>query len=391
MDTSPVTENRKPTILVVDDEAGPRDALKVILRPFFNIRSAENASSALTILNTQPIDLIALDQKLPDRQGLDLLKDIKQVYADIEVIIITGHGSVESAMEGIRHGAAGYLLKPFNVTELITLVNQTLEKKRRLDFIRGFFRSSAAAWESDHESAASWQRLTAGYQALHRSTPTHSMDSAGDSNVLPLLSDVLESTHRQLLNHSSRVSFYATLMGTRLNLSSEAHQALVMGAFLHDIGKAHPNSGGLSVGQISSSVEDLLHTEHPSRGARIIRSAGLSADVCQIVRHHHERWDGQGFPDGLAKDDIPFLARIVSIVQTFDHWMTDIPGQPSTTVDQALGKILQESRTHFDPVLVDMFKEVLSTCTVSIPPMAMMPAVTSSGLAPFPSPTRVTL
>ena len=119
----PDTLTQKPTVLVIDDEAGPRDALKVILRPFFNIQSAESAQAAIDVLNQQRIDLITLDQKLPDRQGLDLLQEIKQDHADIEVIIITGYGSLKSAMEGIRHGAAGYLLKPFNVTELITLVN----------------------------------------------------------------------------------------------------------------------------------------------------------------------------------------------------------------------------------------------------------------------------
>lgn len=391
MDTFSVREDKKPTILIVDDEAGPRDAVKVILRPFFNIRSAENASSAITILNTQPIDLIVLDQKLPDRQGIDLLQDIKHAYADIEVIIITGHGSVESAMEGILHGAAGYLLKPFNVTELITLVNQTLEKKRRLDCIRGFFRSSSALWGSDQESAAAWQRLTVGYQALLRPAQGSSMKQEGDNDMLRLLSEVLESTNRQLLNHSSRVSFYATLMGTRLNLSGDAQQTLVMGAFLHDIGKAHLGGDGLPVNQGSSSGEDLLRAQHPEKGARFIRSAGLPADVCQIVLHHHERWDGQGFPHGLAKDEIPFLARIVSIAQTFDHVMTDLPGQPHQTVDQALCVIARESHTHFDPVLLDMFKEVLSTCNVSIPPMATMPVISSIGLPPFPSSARRTL
>ena len=138
------TVSSRPTVLVVDDEAGPRDALKVILRPFFNIRLADNAKAALDILNELPIDLITLDQKLPDRQGIDLLQDIKHDYAETEVIIITGYGSLKSAMEGIRHGAAGYLLKPFNVTELITLINQTLEKKQRLDFIRQFLHSLGA-------------------------------------------------------------------------------------------------------------------------------------------------------------------------------------------------------------------------------------------------------
>ena len=115
--TSASPASEKPSVLVVDDETGPRDALKVILRPFFTIHSADNAKSALEVLKERHIDLITLDQKLPDRQGIDLLQDIKQDYADIEVIIITGYGSLKSAMEGIRYGAAGYLLKPFNVTE----------------------------------------------------------------------------------------------------------------------------------------------------------------------------------------------------------------------------------------------------------------------------------
>ena len=125
-------EKTKPTVLVVDDEAGPRDALKVILRPFFNIRSAENAQAALHLLNEESVDLITLDQKLPDRQGTDLLQEIKHEHADIEVIIITGYGSLKSAMDGIRYGAAGYLLKDCAAEELPTAVRAVCADERYL-------------------------------------------------------------------------------------------------------------------------------------------------------------------------------------------------------------------------------------------------------------------
>ena len=136
MGNQPSTERTasKPSVLVVDDETGPRDALKVILRPFFTILLLKAPRARYKVLKEQHIDLITLDQKLPDRQGIDLLQDIKHDYSEVEVIIITGYGSLKSAMEGIRHGAAGYLLKPFNVTELITLINQTLEKKEASRF-----------------------------------------------------------------------------------------------------------------------------------------------------------------------------------------------------------------------------------------------------------------
>jgi len=170
---TPEPAKNKPTLLVVDDEAGPRDALSVILRPFFNIRTAESAGAAIDALNSQPIDLITLDQKLPDRQGIDLLQDIKHHHAGVEVIIITGYGSLKSAMEGIRRGAAGYLLKPFNVTELLSLVNQTLEKKQRLDFLRNCLKTSTGLWGSETECAQAWKELLAGYQAIGKPTSDH--------------------------------------------------------------------------------------------------------------------------------------------------------------------------------------------------------------------------
>ena len=239
MGTAPASDKSlgKPSVLVVDDETGPRDALKVILRPFFTIHAAASAQAALQVLKQQHIDLITLDQKLPDRQGIELLQDIKHQYADIEVIIITGYGSLKSAMEGIRHGAAGYLLKPFNVTELISLVNQTLDKKRRLDFLRSFLKNSTALWGTEQDIARAWTELKEGYGSIggvQKTTPSTANDEA--ASLIPLLSDLLEAKDRQLLNHCSRVSFYASLLANRLNLPVVEQKSLALGAFLHDIG-----------------------------------------------------------------------------------------------------------------------------------------------------------
>jgi DNA-binding NtrC family response regulator len=129
---SPGTSS-KPSVLIVDDEAGPREALKMILRPFFNLHAVDSSAAARQVLREHTIDVVTLDLKLPDGNGMDLLQEIKQDHGHVEVIIITGYGSLKSATDGIRHGAAGYLLKPFNVMELIEIVTHALEKKRRLD------------------------------------------------------------------------------------------------------------------------------------------------------------------------------------------------------------------------------------------------------------------
>lgn len=364
----------KPTVLVVDDEAGPRDALKVILRPFFNIRSAENAKDALAVLNEQPIDLITLDQKLPDRQGLDLLQEIKHDHADTEVIIITGYGSLKSAMEGIRYGAAGYLLKPFNVTELITLINQTLEKKQRLDLIRGFLRTSPGLWGTEAESAQAWQALQAGYFAVGKKVQETSLPPPQDQDLLPLLSDLLEAKDRQLLNHSSRTSFYATLMANRLNLTLAEQKSLAMGAFLHDIGKTSLPTFKFPDDQILATEGTATCTEHPDTGARMILPLGLPAEVGQIILYHHERWDGLGYPHGLQGEGIPLLARIVGIAQAFDHLTAETPGRVPFSIDHAIRRISLQAHTHFDPMLAELFARVVSECKASLPAMAIAAA-----------------
>lgn len=276
----------KPTILVVDDEAGPRDALKVILRPFYDIHLAESATAALDVLSNHSIDLITLDQKLPDRQGFDLLQDIKRTHADIEVIIITGYGSLKSAMEGIRQGAAGYLLKPFNVTELITLINQTLQKKQRLDFLRTFIQSTPELWGSEQDSARAWATLQSSYRALGKPDGAEQPSTQQTDDLLPLLSDMLEAKDRQLLNHCSRVSFYATLLANRLNLSAAEQKSLAMGAFLHDLGKISLTPYRYCEDQILPSGEAAGCREHPEIGARMILALGFPADVGQIVNYH---------------------------------------------------------------------------------------------------------
>jgi putative nucleotidyltransferase with HDIG domain len=368
---APELVKNKPTLLVIDDEAGPRDALKVILRPFFNIKAAESARAAIDVLNSQPIDLITLDQKLPDRQGLDLLQDIKHDHADVEVIIVTGYGSLKSAMEGIRHGAAGYLLKPFNVTELLSLVNQTLEKKQRLDFLRQFIKTSTELWRSETESAKAWDELLMGYQAIGKplSAPAGNVNSIPD--LLPLLSDLLEAKDRQLLNHCSRVSFYATLLANRINLTLAEQKSLALGAFLHDIGKIGPEAYQFADDEIAVTGESVCNRQHPEQGAKLVLPLRFPAEVGQIIAYHHERWDGSGYPYGLQEEGIPQLARIVCLAQTFDHLTAELPGRTPRSIDEACQQMLSYAGTHFEPKLTELFVRVIQECKGSLPAMAM--------------------
>ncbi len=363
----------KPTVLVIEDEAGPRDALKVVLRPFFNILAAENGESALQILGREAIDLVTLDQRLPNRQGIELLQEIKLDHPSVEVIIVTGYGSLKSAMEGIRHGAAGYLLKPFNVTELINLINQTLEKKQRLDCLRDLVNASRDRWSVEQEAQGVWTQIRNQYAALAKTHQEPDTRFGQHDDWVPLLSDLLEAKDRQLFNHANRVSFYATLVATPLNFSPAEQKSLALGAFLHDLGYlALDDRLILQREQLTAGDQEALR-KHPELGARMVLPLGLPAEVGQAISYHHERHDGTGYPEGLRAEGIPLVARVVSIAQVFDNLTTGRGTQHALSLEDAMKQIGDEAGSRFDPQVTEKFLQVLKEYKTSLPALVTSP------------------
>ena len=359
----------KYSILIVEDEAGPRDALKIILRPFFTLYTADNAHAAKRILKEERIDLVTLDLKLPDQQGMDLLQEIKLERDDVEVIIITGYGSLKSAMDGIRYGAAVYLLKPFNVAELIALIKQTLEKKERLDYVRNFLKTSGSRWgtESEGKAATTWKHLYAQYSSLVQTKWGPDPRFGDYSEFAPLFSDLMQAKDRELFHHAGRVSEYSALLGKHLDLTLAERKALAFGAFLHDIGKIGIDDRPLAkTGKLDERDQEALK-RHPEIGARIILPLQLPAEVSQIISYHHEWYDGSGYPHGLQGKGIPLLARIVCIAQEFDHLITDHPARQALSIEDAVEQIRRHAGTRFDPTLAKLFARLAIESNVSLP------------------------
>ena len=345
----PNTDDHKPTVLIVDDEAAPRAALTQILKPDFHILTAENARTALAILDNHGVDLVTLDLKLPDRSGSDLLNDIKRAHAEIEVIMVTAYGSLQSAMDCIRHGAAGFLLKPFNASELLAISLQTAQKKLRLDQLRPVLTNSTTLWGPEPACTKAWQALVEDYTIKNRTGLFSASHREETSPLVPLISDLLEAKNRHLLNHGSRVSFYATLVANRLNLPIAEQQSLALGALVHDLDLISvPESHVLN-------MESDQQIHHPDLGARMGRAMGLSPDAVQIIALHHERWDGTGYPFGLREDSTPLLARIVGIAQAFDDLTAEKPERTTLPLNEALEQIEQQAGTAFDPALTELF------------------------------------
>jgi response regulator RpfG family c-di-GMP phosphodiesterase len=339
----------KPTVLIVDDEAAPRAALTQILRQDFHILTAENAHTALAVLDDHGVDLVTLDLKLPDRSGSDLLLDIKRAHAEIEVIMVTAYGSLQSAMDCVRHGAAGFLLKPFNASELLAISLQTAQKKLRLDQLRPVLSNSTTLWDSEPACTKAWQVLVNDYTTMNRTGSLSASHSDETSPLVPLISDLLEAKDRHLLNHGNRVSFYSTLVATRLKLPIAEQQSLALGALVHDLDLISvPDSHVLNM-----DSDPQIH--RPDLGARMGRAMGLSADAVQIIALHHERWDGTGYPFGLREERTPLLARIVGIAQVFDDLTAEKPERTAIPITEALQQIEQQAGTAFDPTLTELF------------------------------------
>jgi putative two-component system response regulator len=346
----PDSLERKPTVLIVDDEPAPRAALTQILKQDFNILTAEDGSHALAVINDHGVDLITLDLKLPDAAGSDILKEIKRTHREIEVIMVTAYGTLQSAMDCVRQGAAGFLLKPFNASELLAISLQTSQKKQRLDMLRRAMAEDDELWQADPGCTEAWQRLMARYATHVKSGLLEVSSRESTSPLIQLVSDLLEARDRHLVNHGNRVSFYATLVANQLQLSLAEQQQLALGALAHDLDLIDADNDGVL------PWHDADHRRHhPDVGARIGRAIGLPAEAVQIIALHHERWDGTGYPFALKDERIPYLARLVSLAQTFDELTAEYPGAGPVSVKKALTLIEAQAATVFDPSLVDVF------------------------------------
>ncbi len=352
---------RKATVLIVEDEEGPRNALTIILRPFFHLLTVGSRQDALQALRDYPIDLMTLDIRLPDGSGLDVLRTARREYPGVEAVVITGYGSLKSSQDALQAGAAGYLLKPFNVRELIELLNRTLEKKWRLDYLRGFLRTARGSWAEGHRAQAEWARLMEEYQAIPRSQPAPAARPRTFAEYLPLLSELIEATGRHWLAHANRVRAYALLMAKPMHLSPADEEVLSMGAFLHDIGRIPLGHWRGSAWQGEDESD-----RHSDIGARMVFPFRMPHEAVQIIAQHHEQFDGSGFPNGLKGDAIAPLARIVGVAQAFDHLTAPTAADP-LSFEAACERILSQAGSGFEPRLADLFvdqirhsKELLS-------------------------------
>ncbi len=368
-----LAERRPARVLVVDDERGPRESLRMILSGSHQVTTAEDGAEALEILRTESIDLVTVDLNMPGMKGDELMRTIRSEFPQTEIIIITGCGSVETAVEGIRHGVFDYLTKPFDVVQVTASVERALERResreRMVFFLEGISRvlgrgrDATIVLEELDASPLAQERLRAVLEEPARGPDQGGRRVSGPRTIefLEVLAETIESRDLFMRGHARRVAFYADLVAARLCLSREERDHVRMAAFLHDIGKVGATSDVLQ-GRVLPEPERLESIQdHPAIGEKLLLPLGLAAPIATTVRHHHERFDGTGYPDGLAGDDIPLASRVISVVDAFDAMTCERPYREARTRDEALAELALGSRGQFDPAIVRLFSELVKS------------------------------
>ncbi|GAC1656309.1 MAG: response regulator [Acidobacteriaceae bacterium] len=331
-------------ILVVDDEHPIPELVAAMLRASgYEVVTASNGVNALEVLASSPaFDLTMTDLMMPSMDGQSLLSEMRKLYPDLPVLMVTAVHDISVALKAMRTGAYDYLLKPFEREELLATVQRSIEH--------------AKLKQENRRYQLELQRLVeARTEQLQHAL--HDLERSYDV-TLEALGDALDLKDSETEGHSKRVTAFTTVLARRMGLSAEDIRVIARGAYLHDIGKmAIPDAILLKPGQLNSGELRIMR-EHCYRGFTILKKIPYLADAAEIVYSHQERYDGDGYPRGLKGEQIPLGARLFSVADTFDAITSDRPYRAAQPIDVAQKEIAKHSGTQFDPKVVETFLDV---------------------------------
>lgn len=328
------TEMSKYKIIAVDDEIGIIDSLKVYLHNY-TIVGVTDPVEAIERVKNEHFDLMLLDYIMSPFHGDQVVEEIRKFNKDLYILLLTGHKDLVPPLETIRKlDIQGYCEKSDKFDQLLLLIESGLKSVDQMNIIK----------QINSELSTSKELLEKSY-----------LES------IETLRNTVEVKDIYTKGHSDRVSAYSLLIGEKLNLSPEEMKTLKIGALFHDIGKIGIPDGILLKTDKLTENEYSEIKNHPSIGAHILSDASIFADIIPIVKHHHERYDGRGYPGKLAGNDIPLLARIVAVADTFDAMTSKRSYRQALDFDYTRAEIAKCSGTQFDPSIAKAFLEILDT------------------------------
>ncbi len=330
-------------ILIVDDDASVRDVISVLLQEEgYECRTASSAEAALDIAAAEAPPLVISDMKMPGRDGIWLLEMFRERYPETAVIMLTGYGDTEAAVDCLRRGAVDYLLKPPKLTDLIRAIERALAK-RRIELARKRYQKKLERKVRDRtgELRTALRNIQGTYQT-----------------TLLALVRALDAREHETSDHSQRVVKYTEHIAERLSLRGPELEEIGRGALLHDIGKIGvPDAVLLKPAKLTPEEWKEMR-RHPDIGYDMIRSIEFLNTPAAIVLSHQERFDGRGYPRCLRGEEIHIGARIFAVADTLDAMTSDRPYRKGTTFENAVDEIQRCAGSQFDPEVVRAFLDI---------------------------------
>jgi len=309
------------TVLVADDDAGIRRGISRLLdKAGHTVLSAADGYEAFELVRERSPDLVVSDVIMPRMDGLELTKKIKtdENHWRTRVLLLSSLSDMPDRVRAVDAGADGFLAKPFSVPELLAGVSARLAEKRMLDQLEG------------------------------------------PEAVLLTMARMIESRDDVTGGHCRRLSALSTALGRHLGLPEHEIRALEWAGVLHDVGKiAVPDSILLNPGSLSDEQRGIMEL-HTVRGEETLRPLRQFRDTLPIVRSHHERQDGSGYPDGLVGDQVPITARVLQVADIYDALRTPRPYKPAWSAEECVNQLREETeRGWWDRTVVEAFLEII--------------------------------
>ncbi len=315
-------------ILVIDDDAVVRDVIgEMLLLAGYEVVPAATAADALELFMDDEIRLVVSDIVMPEQSGLELLDAMRLHRPSLPIVLVTGENTRDNLSEALTRGADGLVAKPFSSAELQEAVEKALDRAGRSE------------------------------RDLRERLLTPTLTSA--------LANAIEAREEGMRGHCERLTVLAMRLGLSLGIGEEEIETIRLGALLHDIGKIGiPDRILLKPGSLTPEETDLMRT-HTIIGDNLLEPIDLLAVVRPIVRSHHERWDGDGYPDGVAGEEIPLGARIMAVADSVEAMSAKRVYREPLCEPEIVRELERGRGTQWDPTLVDLVLGLIDTEVVS--------------------------